>query len=316
MSAAEIVRQRNIAKLEDELGVLLQTMRDLDVEDLFINPDGAVWYVTRGGGATPGEYTYTQDAVRDIINTVAAMNDTVVNADRPVLEAILPFGGWRFEGVIPPVSIAPTFSIRAKPSVVYTLDDYVRSGSMTERQAAALRSAILNRRNVLLVGGTGSGKTTLLNACLAEIAKLTPDDRLISIEDTAELQSTSPNYVALYATNVTMGKCLKTALRMRPKRIIVGEVRGKEALDLLTAWNTGHPGGLATVHADDAHRGLSRLEALARMATRAPQQRFIAATVNVVAFIAEDALAPSGRRLREIVRVSGYRAGQYLLEEL
>lgn len=314
--AAPITVGRTTRALESQLKDILTLLEDPTVEDVFVNPDGKVWVNQRErlpysfGSMDSGD-------VWNVINLVASYNRTVCNADKPILEAILPFRGARFQAMIPPVVAAPAFAIRLRPQSIYTLDQYIQSGVMTARHAEALIDAIASYRNVLLVGGTGSGKTTLLNAVLAELAIHCADDRIVSIEDTPELQCSSENYTALFTGElVSMAHCLRAALRLRPTRIIVGEVRGPEALDLLKAWNTGHPGGLATVHANGGRDGLERMEQLAREATEAPQQQFIASTVNLCVFLAPDITHPAGRRVRQVLEVTGYRDGDYQFKEI
>ena len=216
--------------------------------------------------------------------------------------------GERFEGILPPVSTAPCFSIRKPAARIYTLMDYVTDGIMSAEAARLLSLAVVNRRNILVAGGTSSGKTTLANAMLAEMAHL--DERVILIEDTRELQSPARDTVALRTrpsssdknTAVTMGDLVRSTLRLRPDRIIVGEVRGGEALDMLKAWNTGHPGGIATVHANSAASALYRIEQLIQEAVVTVPRRLIADAIDMIVFIAGRGTA---RRIETIARVAG-----------
>jgi type IV secretion system protein VirB11 len=185
------------------------------------------------------------------------------------------------------------------------------------KHAEIIRAALRAKKNVLVVGSTGSGKTTFVNACLDAMAALTPHDRVISIEDTTELQCPVKNYLDLRAVGkVTMLDCLRACMRLKPTRIIVGEVRGAEAHTLLKAWNTGHPGGMATVHANDAMSGLIRLESLLAEATSAPQQTLIAEAVDLVVFIDEEPNVAAGRKVREVLLVTGYSNGEYATEHV
>jgi type IV secretion system protein VirB11 len=267
------------------------------------------------------------------------MLNTTVTYENTILEGEFPLDGSRLEGLIHPLVKRPVFAIRKKAVNVFTLDQYVEAGIitkvMTGQRASddhgpvrldhrqdpvdVIRQAVKTKNNILVVGGTGSGKTTLVNAVLAEIAKLCPDDRLVAIEDTVELQITLPNSVLLRANeNVSMQRLLRATMRLRPDRIVVGEVRGGEALTLLKSWNTGHPGGCATIHANSAEGGLLRLR---QLIAEAPEARnlsddsvgkMIAESVNVVLFIERIAEKP-GRRVSEIVQVEDYKEGQFIL---
>lgn len=244
------------------------------------------------------------------MTTIASCYKTVINRDHPILECELPFDGSRFEGLIPPVVDGPTFTIRRKALRVFTLDEYVESGIMSPRQCELLKAALDNHRNILVVGSTGSGKTTLTNALIHHIATSHPNERPIIIEDTAELQCTSANRVVMRATaSVDMLTLLKCTMRLRPDRIIVGEVRGGDALALLKSWNTGHEGGVATVHADNAVAGLYRLEQLVSEVSVTPQHDTIARAVHIIVFIAKTG---GGRRVKEIVSVQGHDGTSYV----
>jgi P-type conjugative transfer ATPase TrbB len=244
---------------------------------------------------------------------VASHARTEVHASSPIVSAELPphgeGAGERFEGVLPPVSQAPCFSIRKPAARIYTLLDYVNDGIMSAEAARLLSLAVVERKNILVAGGTSSGKTTLANALLAEMAHL--DERVILIEDTRELQCAAPDVVALRtrAGTVSMADLVRSTLRLRPDRIIIGEVRGKEALDMLKAWNTGHPGGIATVHANSALSALYRLEQLVQEAVVTVPRRLIADAIDMVVFLGGRG---SSRRLETILTVAGLDArGDY-----
>ena len=210
--------------------------------------------------------------------------------------------GERFEGLLPPVVAAPAFAIRKPAVTVFTLDDYVAAGIMSAGQAETLRAAVQSRANILVAGGTSTGKTTLTNALLAEVAKT--QDRVVIIEDTRELQCAAPNLVAMRTKDgvATLSDLVRSSLRLRPDRIPIGEVRGAEALDLLKAWGTGHPGGIGTIHAGSGIGALRRLEQLIQEAVVTVPRAMIAETIDLVAVLAGRG---SARRLVELARVEG-----------
>ena len=203
------------------------------------------------------------------------------------------------------------FSIRRKASAVFTLEEYERQEIMTRRQRMAIEHAVAERQNILVVGGTTTGKTTLTNAIIDQMVRTTPHHRLVIIEDTAEIQCVAPNAVVMRATDtVDMQRLLKATLRLRPDRIIVGEVRGGEALAMLKAWNTGHPGGICTVHANHARAGLTRIEQMIAEVSQTPMRALIGEAVNLIVSIVRTDTAP-GRRVREVVAVNGFGDGDY-----
>jgi type IV secretion system protein VirB11 len=246
------------------------------------------------------------------LGTIAAMLDTRINAVFPILEGELPLDGSRVEGTVPPVSAGPALTIRKHSSAVFPLSRYVEEGRLTEEWDAYLREAVEGRKNILIAGGTGSGKTTFANALLDVMNELSPTDRLIVLEDTPELRYSLENVYSLRTdekSGVTMQRLVKTSLRLRPDRIIVGEVRGKEALDLLKSWNTGHPGGISTLHANSATSALIRLEQLISEASVSPMKELIGEAVDIVIFLKRR--ARKGPVVTEILEVKGVDAGVY-----
>jgi len=286
-------------------------LEDPAIVEVMLNPDGRLWVDRLAEGlADTGEQLSAADGER-IVRLVAHHVGTEVHAAAPRLSAELPETGERFEGLIPPVVTAPSFAIRKPAVAVFTLDDYVAAKIATSDQAAALRSAVAQRRNILVAGGTSTGKTTLVNALLAEVAKTT--DRVVLIEDTRELQCKAPNLVALRTKDgiVSLSDLVRSSLRLRPDRIPIGEVRGAEALDLLKAWGTGHPGGIGTIHAGSALGALRRLEQLIQEAVVTVPRALIAETINIIAVLSGRG---SKRCLAELACVEGLGpAGDYVL---
>jgi type IV secretion system protein VirB11 len=318
-------------KLRRELGpAVLDALADPRVIEIMLNPDGRLWIDELGVGMRDTGARISAAQAENLLGTVAATLGCVITPERPVLEGELSIDGSRFCGLLPPVVLGPAFCIRKAAALVYSLDDYVRDGILdgsmragvisidrppTSGHADALRHAICTRQNILVVGGTQSGKTTLANGLLHELsASVGSSQRVVTIEETRELRCTVSNYIALRTTEtVDMTRLVRTTLRLRPDRIIVGEVRGAEALAMLKAWNTGHPGGIATVHANDAHAGLIRLEQLVQEANVPPQPALIAEAVDLIVVIVR---TPSGRKITEIARVRGARASGYELERI
>ena len=277
-------------------------LEDTSVIEVMLNPDGRLWIDRLGAGiADTGSGMSAADGER-IIRLVAHHVGAEVHAKAPRVSAELPDCGERFEGLLPPVVAAPSFAIRKPAVAVFTLADYVAAGIMTDWQAEALVAAVGSKKNILVAGGTSTGKTTLTNALLAEVAKTA--DRVVLIEDTRELQCAAPNLVSLRTKDgvATLSDLVRSALRLRPDRIPIGEVRGAEALDLLKAWGTGHPGGIGTIHAGSGIGALRRLEQLIQEAVVTVPRALIAETIDLVAVLAGRG---SNRRLVELARVEG-----------
>jgi P-type conjugative transfer ATPase trbB len=283
----EEYQRRLMTKITRELGREVMTaLQDDTVIEVMLNTDGKLWCDRLGEGMSCIGEMSAPNALA-LLGTIADGLGTVITKQSPILEGELLLDGSRFEGLIPPVVARPTFTIRKKALLIYTLDDYVQQGIMIAKQKAQIQEAITSRRNILVVGGTGSGKTTLTNAIIAEMVALTPEDRLVIMEDTAEIQCKADNAVILRTSiDISMQQLLRATMRLRPDRIIVGEVRGAEALALLKSWNTGHPGGIATLHANSADSGLVRLEQLiAESGIQADMKALIDEAVDLVIFI-------------------------------
>ncbi|MER9407969.1 P-type conjugative transfer ATPase TrbB [Mesorhizobium caraganae] len=314
MSSHPEADHRRRAMLRTAMGsAITEALADPTVIEVMVNPDGALRLDRLGDGRVDtGVHMHPSEAER-IIRLVASHVRAEAHADNPIISAELP-SGERFEGLLPPVVLAPCFAIRKPAAKLYTLANYVADGIMLPLQADALKKAVRERSNILVVGGTSSGKTTLANALLAEVAE--GDERVILIEDTRELQCAAKDCVALRTRrgSVTLADLVRSTLRLRPDRIIVGEVRGAEALDMLKAWNTGHPGGIATVHANSARSGLYRIEQLAQEAVVTVPRRLIAEAIDLIVFIAGRG---SSRRIDAIAEVTGLDgSGDYAVIQL
>lgn len=311
-----MIDMRLLANLEHNLGpVVIEALRDPEVVEILLNSDGKLW-VERLGHKLVESGRMEAAQGRLVISLVASALNTVVTARNPIVEGELPLDGSRFEGAIPPVCSAPCFAIRKKASRVIGLSNYVKAGIMPEFLLEVFRETLTEKRNILTTGGTGSGKTTFVNALIRSLAEHCPDDRLVILEDTMELQSESPNTQFFRTSDeVDMTRLLRMTMRLRPDRILIGEVRDGAALALLKAWNTGHPGGVSTVHSNSAEEGLYRLEELIAEATPAPKHRLIGYAVHLIVHIER---APGGRRIAEVIRIQGYDAKEqrYKMEKI
>jgi type IV secretion system protein VirB11 len=302
-------------KLKRELGPdIVEALENLDVLEICVNSDGRIWIEEKKKRLCDSGKTISPENLTAALGTIAAMNGMELNESSPVLEGRFPLDGSRVEGAISPTTPdGPSMSIRKHASAIFPLSQYVSEGRMPPEGAEILREAIRGAQNILVAGGTSSGKTTFVNALIRELLEIAPQDRLLLIEDTMELQCATTNKERFVASEaVPMQKLLKTAMRYRPDRIIIGEVRGREALDLLKSWNTGHPGGFATVHANNALAALLRLEQLISEVSVTPMPALIAEAVNVVVYMME--FGRLGRQVTEIIRVTGYREGEYRYE--
>lgn len=299
-------RQRDQESLRRLCGpVLLQCLDDPLTQELMLNPDGTLWHERFGMDMVPVGTIHPSDA-EGILRMVAGCLDKVITWDHPQLDGEFPLDGSRFSGALPPIVSGPMFAIRKPASRVFSLEEYVTQGSMAEAQKDVLCQAIEERKNILVVGGTSSGKTTFANALIAQMVLQAPHRRHLIIEDLREIQCTARNVIFFHTTaEVPMFLCLKQGLRLRPDLIHVGEVRDESALDLLDAWNTGHEGGIATVHANSARLGLSRLRGLISRNKYAPNhiEEIIGEAVHRIVFIAKTL---EGRRIKEIIAVDGY----------
>ena len=288
--------------------VVREALEAPDTIEIMANPDGSVWIEKAGIGVIVSEHTLTPETRERVIRLVASGVGDPANRHTPIVSAELPSSGERFEGLLPPVSTAPCFSIRKPATTPFLLQDYVDQGALAPALASALKDAIATQANILIAGGTSSGKTTFTNALLGEASL--HDDRIVILEDTRELKCAAPNVVQLrtHRGSTNLSDLVRSTLRLRPDRIIVGEVRGPEALDLLKAWNTGHPGGITTLHANSAKGALRRLEQLTLEATPRAPFDLIAEAIDVVVFMSR---AGGDRRIEDALCITGFNGEDY-----
>ena len=309
---------RDLASLKRVLGPnVLDAMADPTTIELALNPDGRLWQERLGARMRCIGQLDAHTAM-NIIRRIAGAVGAEVTPKQPLLECELPLDGSRVAAQVPPVVTGPSFAIRKPASAVFSLEQYVEAEVMTRAQAEVLLRAIADHKNILVIGGTSSGKTTLVNALIRAMVDHDPLERILIIEDTRELQCSAENGVRFKtskAAQVDIHQLLRTSLRMRPDRILVGEVRGSEALGLLMAWNSGHPGGCATVHADHTRAGLSKLAMLVSMDPEAPRhiEPLIAEVVHILVHVQKTS---QGRRVREIREVSGWDNNQYVTKRI
>lgn len=310
------ILKRGLQAIQTSLGSgIVEALSDKNVTDIHVNPDGTVWVDHAETGVKTTDFTMEPKAIRTALNSIASLAGLEINEASPQLSAILPVSGERIQALIPPVVDSPCFSIRKPPVVLYTLDDYVSSQFMSRSHADFLRKAVEDKCNILVAGSTGSGKTTLLNALLAVPAF--SNDRIYTIEDVKELQVAAGNLVSTFtkttAPFVTMNDLVRNALRQCPDRIIIGEVRGGEAYELLKAWNTGHEGGVASIHANSAHEALYRIEDLVGEVVATIPRKMIGRTIDVVAFIERRG---SMRIVSEVIEVEAFGGDMYVTKNI
>ena len=307
-----IYSDRILAILKSSLGEKINSyFADEDIIEIMLNDDKTVWVdsLTKGMYFT-GIILENTEAMKRI-NTVATFMEAKVDKENPRMSAELPDTGFRFESVIPPNVDNPIFTIRKKSILIITLDDYVRMGSLTEFQKGVIEKAINNYKNILIVGGTSTGKTTFANACIGAIPK---KDRLVILEDTKEIRSLCPNKISLKTSIYTsMEELFYSTMRLRPDRIVVGEIRGATSLDLLTAWNSGHGGGVSTIHSDSTEGALEQLEQYNQRKSVDKQQKLIGKAIDLVVVLKR---VNGERKVVEIKEVLGFENGEYIIREV
>jgi type IV secretion system protein VirB11 len=309
-----ITDERTLQMLRTAFGKTITDALDDDkVIEIMVNPDGKIWLDKIGDGMFYTNAKLTPEEAERVVRLVGSHINQDVTTESPIVSAELPGNGERFEGLLPPVVTAASFTIRKGAVSVFMLSDYVKKSIINEDQLEALTYAVESRQNILIVGGTSSGKTTLANALLAIVADT--KDRVVILEDTRELQCEAEDTIALrtHGKNVQLADLVRSTLRLRPDRIIVGEVRGPEALDMLKAWNTGHPGGIATVHANSATAGLARIEQLILEGVQTVPRALIAEAIDVIVFISGRGCE---RCIDTIARLVGVNGERYQLEPL
>jgi len=310
-------KQRLIAKIECELGdTITDALRDPQTIEVLLNPDSSIWQERLG---KPMQNIGALDPVRaeSAMKTIASYCDSLLTRENPTISCELPIDGSRFQGMIPPVVRAPSFAIRKKAINVFTLDEYEQAKIITPEQKKRIQAAVKNHENILIAGSTGSGKTTLTNGIIVEMVRQNSDERILIMEDTAEIQCLARNALIMRSTAQTsLLALLQSTMRLRPDRILIGEVRGREAWTLIKAWNTGHPGGIATLHANNAKAGLLRLEQLSAEDPDAPRQAeylrgVIAESIDLVVYISKTA---RGRQVKQLLDVTGYANSEYVTQ--
>lgn len=329
--------QRLHNKLRRELGADFLKMLDAPgTEDIILNPDGALWVMGSEGAKIFSEMRPNQ--ALSAIGTIANLAGVTVTEKNPILETTLQIDDSRVEALIPPIVTAPAFAIRKQNKAAKHLEDLERAGILTYKDdpanyrkdvdtfldemrglshADVIRRACEQHKNILICGGTASGKTTLAKGVMSYVERVSPNDRIVIIEDTSELVCQVPNHIKLLTSlDVDMRRLLKCSMRLRPDRIVVGEVRDANALTVLEAWNTGHGGGIATTHAESAIQGLDRFQSLVRQATEAPMKAEIARTIDLVVWITRDDKHPAGRKVKEVCAVLGYEGDNWKVEYL
>lgn len=321
MNSAESQSQLRLCeKLYNDLGdIVIGCLSDKKIHEIMLNPDGQLWIDSYEEGLSSIANLPSAQAF-SIIHAIAGLHNAVITQHNPQLEARLPFfksmRGQRFIAQIPPIVSAPSFTIRKRSDVIFTLNDYLDTGRISKKQDFLLRDLVRKRKNILICGGPGSGKTALINALILEILRQDDKQRLLILEDLPELQSPMSNKVSmLTSSTVSMTALVRMAMRMRPDRILIGEVRGLEALDMLKAWNTGCPGGLCTVHANSAQEAIQRILDLA-MENRltAPPFQLVAQTIDTIVSI--NRKGHQKGFIQEILTLGSYQNEQFTFTRL
>lgn len=307
-----LTENRYLAMLETAFGSdILEFMQDDQVIEIMLNPDGKLWVERLFKGKVDTGMEIPSERSENIIKLVASYKNDIANADVPSVSTELPLQAARFQGWLPPVVSRPTFAIRKHAKIIFTLDDYQKAGSISASQRKYLEKSIQDRKNIIIVGGTSSGKTTFANALLQVLSD--SPDRVLVLEDLPELQVNVPDCVNMTATDVvSMRDLVRGCLRMRPDRIIIGEVRDGAALELLKAWNTGHPGGLCTIHANSAESTPLRIEDLIQEVVVTVPRNLILQAIDLIVYIERD--KKGLRKIKSINELQGFNGKEYVVK--
>jgi type IV secretion system protein VirB11 len=285
-------RSRLMENLLGDLQKLIPFFETGTVTDVFVYGGGDV-YVKDFKEKKPINAGIALSALERtrIINSLANVSDTPIDKwVRPTLESIIPKYNIRTTAIIPPWTASPEITFRRPADKIFTLEDYLQEGKISQALYDKIVSHIEKRSNIVISGATGSGKTTFTNACIKKMLDFTPDERIYIVEDTPELQCASPYKTQLYIRKEQAVTAIQTALRWTPERIIFGELRsGEVAVELLEAWNTGHPGNVTTIHADNAASTIPRIEGLLRQIIKG-QLPDIAESIQLIVHLSNKAV--------------------------
>lgn len=303
--------------LKNMLGdAVCAALDDDSVTDIFLNPDSSVWIKSAGKGQQKIG-SIDEHKARAFINQLAQINALYINQSNPTYDENLPFNGERIIVTVESITKRPSFAIRKPSKTVFDLESYIEKGVLNQKQYDLICKAISERQNILISGGTQTGKTTLLNSCLLKMKELCGEwQRLLILQEGSdEIRSSIENCVHFYtADNVSMTKLVKISMRYTPDKIIVGEVKDGACLDLLKAWNTGHSGGLSTIHANSADAVPLRLSYLSQEAGVPSPNYLIVEAIDLIVHLVHDTSHPAGRRVENILRLTGFKNNQFTFE--
>ncbi len=315
MNLPEEQRSRLLEKLTREIrGPMQAALQNSDVIELVCNADGAVWRLTRQGGWEEID-TISPAKADSILSTVAALTDNIINHDSPQIQCAFPLDGSRLQGLAPPAVPSPIFDIRKHSTHIFSIEEYIRDQILTREQADIISKAVVERQNILIAGGTCSGKTTLAKTII-ELARTSgnPGERYVIIEDTIELHCNAKNIVHIHATSREMlSRFTQSAMRLRPDRVIIGEVRGREAYDLMYLLNSGHPGSFTTIHANSSRLALHKFLMLARESGEDVHPKRVVECFDIVISIRR---TEQGLRVDDVAEVVDYDGSDFIVKSV